>query len=518
MSVDPTLLLRPATELAALVRSGEVAAVALTRLALDRIAAVDGRCNAFVETWADDALAAAAAIGPGDPRPFAGVPTAVKDNRAVAGRRTTYGASIGDRVASEDHGVTRRLREAGFVLLGATNLPEFSITPVTRGRRFGAVRNPWDLGRAAGGSSGGAAAAVAAGMLPIAHGNDGGGSIRIPAAACGLVGLKPSRGRVSLAPDLGWHLLVADGMLTRTVGDAAAALDVLAGATPGDLAPQPRPERPFADEARRGAAGDVPPLRIALTLDPALGIDGPWAGLEAAGGTARGAAGGTRSEDGATKRDGAWPSTADAEAVRATARLLERLGHHVEEVAAPWRIPGLLDLFATGFGAGVGSQVRAIGRARGREVEEHEVESLTWALYRDALATPAVDYLLADAQIQGVARRVLDWADGYDAILTPTLATAPPPADALDPDGPDPMDGFRAGAVFSPYTAICNVTGQPAITLPLGVRPLGDAAAGVPVGSHLVGRPGGEATLLALAAQVEAAAGPAPVAPMALGG
>lgn len=482
MALDPWLLLRPATELASLVRAGDVAAVDLTALALDRIDAVDPAVNAFVDRWADDALRAAARIGPGDPRPFAGVPTAMKNNRAVAGRRLTFGAGFADRVPAEDHAVTRRVREAGFVLVGATNLPELSITPVTRGRRFGAVANPWDPSRSAGGSSGGAAAAVASGILPIAHGNDGGGSIRIPAAACGLVGLKPSRGRVTLAPDLGWHLLVADGMLTRTVGDAAAALDVLAGPETGDLSPLPAPSAPFADAASRGGRGDVPPLRIALTLDPALGHEA---------------------------------SSADAEAARATGRRLEALGHRVDEVAAPWRTPGLFELFTIAFGAGIGTGVRAAARARGRQVERHETEALTWALYERGLALPAVDYLLADAEIQGVARTVLRWADEYDAVLTPTLATAPPAIDALDPDGPDPMQGFADGAVFSPFAAICNVTGQPAITLPLGVRPAGDEAAGMPVGSHLIGRPGGEAGLLALAAQLEADAGPAPVAPMA---
>jgi amidase len=481
-SADASLLLRPATELADLVRTGAISAVELVQLAIDRIAAVDGRVNAFVDLWADEALAEAAAIRPGDPRPFAGVPTAMKNNRAVAGRRITYGASIADDVATVDHHVTARLRAAGFVLLGATNLPEFSITPVTRGRRFGAARNPWDLDRAAGGSSGGAGAAVAAGMLPVAHGNDGGGSIRIPAAACGLVGLKPSRGRVPLGPDLGWHLLVCDGMLTRTVGDAAATLDVLAGPTDGDLAPLPTPARPFADEARRGTICDVRPLRIGLTLDPALGHEA---------------------------------SAADVAGVRRAAELLRDLGHEVEEVEAPWRIPGLLDLFGVAFGAGVASQVRAIGRRRGREVEAHEVETLTWALYEDALAVPSVDYLLADAEIQGVARRVLDWAAAHDVLLTPTLATAPPSIDALDPDGPDPRQGFADGAIFSPFAAICNVTGQPAITLPLTVRSEDDDAAGMPVGTHLIGRPGGEAELLALAAQLEAAAGPAPVAPIA---
>lgn len=486
MPPDASLLLRPATELAALVRAGEVTAEELTTLAIERIDALDGRVDAFVDRWAEDALAQARGIGPGDPRPFAGVPTAMKNNRAVRGRRLTHGSGVVDLIAPEDHGVTRRIKDAGFVLVGATNLPEFSVTPVTRGRRFGAVRNPWDLGRAAGGSSGGAAAAVAAGMLPIAHGNDGGGSIRIPAAACGLVGLKPSRGRVTLAPDLGWHLLATDGMLARTVLDAAAALDALAGPVPGDLSPLPAvAPGTFADAARRGAAGGPGPMRIALTLDPVFDHEA---------------------------------SPADAAATRATARRLEALGHHVEEVDAPWRIPGFLDLFTVGFGAGVGAGVRLAGRARGRDVEAHEVETLTWALYTQAIERSAVDHVLADAQLQGVARRVLEWAATYDAVLTPTLATAPPPVDALDPDGPDPMGGFRDGAVFSPFAAICNVTGQPAVTLPLGVRPPGDEAAGMPVGSHLIGRPAGEEGLLALAAQLEADAGPAPVAPFALAG
>ncbi|WP_026910067.1 amidase [Patulibacter minatonensis] len=516
-SADASLLLRPATELADLVRTGAVSAVELVRLAIERIEALDGRVNALVDLWAEDALAEAAAIRPGDPRPFAGVPTAMKDNRAVAGRRITYGAAIADTAATVDHHVTARLRAAGFVVLGSTNLPEFSVTPVTRGRRFGAARNPWDLERAAGGSSGGAAAAVASGMLPTAHGNDGGGSIRIPAAACGLVGLKPSRGRVPLGPDLGWHLLVCDGMLTRTVADAAATLDVLAGPEDGDLAPLPTPTRPFADEARRGTVGDVRPLRIGLTLDPALGIPASASGSAHGSGASRASAADPAPGPGTPAGSDGGPvaSAADAAGVHRAADLLRRLGHDVEEVAAPWRIPGLLDLFGTAFGAGVASQVRAIGRRRGREVEAHEVESLTWALYQDALALPSVDLLLADAEIQGVARRVLTWAADYDVLLTPTLATAPPPVDALDPDGPDPRQGFADGALFSPFAAICNVTGQPAITLPLTVRPEGDDAAGMPVGTHLIGRPGGEAELLALAAQLEAAAGPAPIAPLA---
>lgn len=487
MRVEPALLRRPATELAALIRSGELSAVELTRAALERIAAVDGRVGAFVDVWADEALAAAAAVRPGDPRPFAGVPTAVKNNRAVAGHRLTSGSGFaGDLRPRHDHVVVRRLRDAGFVLVGATNLPEWGITPVTHPRRFGPTRNPWDLGRTAGGSSGGAAAAVAAGMLPVAHGNDGGGSIRIPAAACGLVGLKPQRGRVSLAPDLGCHLLVQDGMLTRTVGDAAATLDALAGAEPGDLAPPPPPAEPFAAAAARGAAGDVPRLRVALVLTPAFDHD---------------------------------PSPADAAAARDVAALLGRLGHDVEEVEAPWRVPGLLDLFTASFGPGIAAAIRGTERRVGREVTRGDVEALSWALWERARATTAVDHVVAEARLQGVARTVLAWSAPYDVVVTPTLATAPVAVGALDPDGPDPMGGFADGARFSPYAAICNITGVPAISLPCGVRPAGDTAAGLPVGTQLIGRPAGEAALLAVAAQLEVAAPWVDrVAPLAVGG
>jgi amidase len=485
MVADPALLRRSAVELAELIRSGALSAVELTQAAIDRIAAVDGRVGAFVDVWAEEALATAAAVRPGDPRPFAGVPTAIKNNRAVAGHRLTSGSDFtGEYVPTVDHNVVRRLRGAGFVLLGATNLPEWGITPITHPRRFGPARNPWDLGRTPGGSSGGAGAAVAAGFVPVAHGNDGGGSIRIPSACCGLVGLKPHRGRISPAPDLAWSLLTQDGMLTRTVADSAATLDVLAGEEPGDFASPAPPAEPFAAAARRGAAGDVRRLRVALTMDAPFGHP---------------------------------PSAADERAAREAAALLARLGHDVEEVAAPWSVPGLLDVFAASFGPGLVTQMRATERRLGREATPDDVEALSWALWEEGLKMRAVDQLLADGELQRVARTVLAWSADYDVIVTPTLAAAPVPIGALDPDGPDPLQGFADGARFSPYTAICNVTGVPAISLPLGVRPEDDEAAGLPIGVHLIGRPADEATLLAVAAQLEVAAPWADrVAPLAL--
>ena len=213
---DDDLMFRGAVELAAMVRSGEVSSRELVELSLQRIEELNPSLNAFVEIDAERALATAEQIGPGDERPFAGVPVAVKNNRPVAGLRLTYGCGLMEGyVCDYDHNVTRRLRAAGFVIVGTTTLPEYGILPVSEARIFGPTRNPWDLERTPGGSSGGAAAAVAAGMVPVAHGNDGGGSIRIPAACCGLVGLKPSRGRISLAPELGDSSLGIDGMLTR---------------------------------------------------------------------------------------------------------------------------------------------------------------------------------------------------------------------------------------------------------------------------------------------------------------
>src|SRR3954454_7174496 len=246
------LLFRPALELAALVRAGDIAARELVEASLGRIDALNPELNAFVDVFHDEALAAAGAVHPGDERPFAGVPIAIKNNRAVEGRRLTYGADfMGDWEAPYDHNVVRRLRAAGFVVVGTTTLPEWGILPWTYTKRFGATRNPWDPGRTSGGSSGGSASAVAAGLVPLAHANDGAGSTRIPAACCGLVGLKPQRGRTSFAPEIGQSFLAGDGVLTHTVADPAAALDAIAGPEVGDASWAPPPPEPFAAAAKR---------------------------------------------------------------------------------------------------------------------------------------------------------------------------------------------------------------------------------------------------------------------------
>jgi amidase len=236
------LMFRPVDELAGMVRSGELSSRELVQASLDRIAELDPQLNAFVDVYAEDALAAADAVGPGDERPLAGVPVAIKNNRAVEGKRLTLSAAfMGDFVAPYDHNVTARLKAAGAIVVGSTTLPEWGILPVSEARRNGEpTRNPWDRERTPGGSSGGSAAAVASGMVPFAHANDGGGSTRIPAACVGLVGLKPQRGRISLAPELGEQFLVQDGVLTRTVRETSLLLDLLAGPAPATRRGRPR--------------------------------------------------------------------------------------------------------------------------------------------------------------------------------------------------------------------------------------------------------------------------------------
>jgi amidase len=464
------LLFRPVTELAEAVRSGETTARDLVQTSLDRIEELNPRLNAFVDVFAEEALAEASDIASDDGRPFAGVPIAIKNNRAIAGKRLTFAAELmGDFRAPVDHNVVARLKRAGFVIVGTTTLPEYGILPVTETARFGATRNPWDTERTPGGSSGGSAAAVASGMVPIAHANDGGGSTRIPAACCGLVGLKPQRGRISVAPDLGYQFLVQDGVLTRTVAETAALLDLLAGHELGDTAWAPPPAETFAAQASR----EPGKLRIALTTTTPL-ADTPL-------------------------------DPVCEQAARDAADLLTSLGHHVEEVDAPWQLPGLLPLFTASFGPALTMQMAFAGMVSGREVTQDSMEPLSWALWELGRSMNATDAALAEAQLQGLARHIVTWTAGYDAVLTPSLAEAPVKIGEIDACSDNPMADFARSGAFTPYTALCNVTGSPAISIPLYARPDGDADAGLPVGVHLIGQPLGEGPLLALAAQLEAA-------------
>lgn len=459
------LLFRPALELAALVRSGEVTARELTEAALRRIEAETDSLNAFTHLDPEGALAAADAIGPGDERPFAGVPTAIKGNRAVAGWPLNFGAALyGDFRAQGDAFLVRRLRDAGFVLVGQTALPEYGILPTTETARFGATRNPWDPDRTPGGSSGGSGAAVAGGLLPIAHGNDGGGSTRIPAACCGLVGLKTQRDRISQGPMIGDSLLVTDGMLTRTVADTAAALDVLAGMETGDTSWAPPAAVPYS-EAIRTAPGR---LRIAASMTTPLA-------------------------------DAVVDPLAER-TYRAAIDLLRDLGHEVEEIEAPWQLPGLLELFSASFGPLVASAIAFAAEQAGRAVTAEDMEPLSWFLWEAGNELSAITYISLQDQLKAFGRRLVAGLDPYAAVLTPALAERPPRIGTMNGMLEDAAGTFRRSGLFTPFTAIANVTGQPAISLPLE-----HGEDGMPVAIQLIGRPAAEGPLLSLAAQIESA-------------
>jgi amidase len=464
------LLYRPVTELAASVRAGELSARELVQTSLDRIEELEPKVNAFVDVFADEALAEADGIGADDPRPFAGVPIAIKNNRGIAGKRLTFAAEFaGDFQAPQDHNIVRRLKEAGFVIVGSTTLPEWGILPVSQARRFGPTNNPWDLTRTPGGSSGGSAAAVAAGMVPIAHGNDGGGSTRIPAACCGLVGLKPQRSRISMAPEVGFNFLATDGVLTRTVAETAQLLDILAGYELGDTAWAPPPAQPFA-EAAQGWAGRAP-ARIALTTLPPI----PDAEVD----------------------------PVCAQAARDAAELLAGLGHEIVEEDPPWQNEGLLHLFTAVFAPMLASQCAFLEMFTGRQATADDMEPLSWELFQLASQINATQAELNMGMLQGVARMLVTWCAQYDFVLTPGLAEAPVKHDTINPCSADPMADFARSGRFTPFTAGMNISGSPAIALPLYERD--DLGSPLPVSVQLIGQPAGEAELLALSAQLEAA-------------
>lgn len=458
------LLFRPASELAAMIRAGEISSRELVDASLERIESLNDEINAFIHVEPDEARATADAIGADDERPFAGVPLAIKDiGPPWAGRPLTFAADLfGDFVPQFDGAVVRRFKDAGFVPVGKTNAPEFGILPVTEPRRYGPSRNPWDMDRTPGGSSGGSAAAVAAGMVPIAHANDGGGSIRIPAACCGLVGLKPARGRVSMGPVMGESFLAIDGVVSRTVADTALSLDVLAGYELGDASWAPEPARPFAaalesDPQRlRIGCSKLPPL-VEVEVDPLHLAE-----------------------------------------VDKTAALLESLGHEVETFDPAWQVRELFEVFSVLWAVGIGMTVRFAGTVSGREPTEELMEPLSWELYRRGRDTSAYDYGQALVAMQAYARQLVSELAPYDAFLTPALAERPVRIGEID--STQGMAAFSRSGRFTPFTAMVNVTGQPAISLPVS---LGDD--GLPTGIQLIGRPAGEWDLLALSAQIERA-------------
>ena len=454
----------PAPELAARIRGGVVSAREVVEASVRRIEALDPQLGAFVELDPERALAEADAIGRDDQRAFAGVPVAVKANTAVAGLCMNFASKfLGGHRPTHSAYLVRRLRSAGFIVVGTTNMPEFGILPTTESRHTGPARNPWDTDRTPGGSSGGSAVAVAAGLVPIAHGNDGGGSLRIPAACCGLVGLKPSRGRISRGPELGDSFLASDGVLTRSVTETALLLDVLSGYEPGDATWAPRPAEPYTLAMRR----DPGRLRIAMSLANALDVD------------------------------------VDPEVVRAlhhTAELLRELGHEVEEASPALPSTDALDIFLHVFGPNVALGIRFGEILAGRAPEPDEIEPMSRAVLDMALELPSTGYLGALAQLQLLARGTVAFFADYDILMTPVLASRPLRIGELHGCGEQPLDDLRRSGRFAPYTAMFNVTGQPALSLPVGF-----GEDGLPTAVQLVGHPLGEETLLQVAAQLETA-------------
>ena len=447
-----------ALELAAMVRAREVSPVELVELYLGRIERLDPQLNAFVTVDADGALAAArAAETTPTGAPFHGVPLPIKDLHETAGLRTTFSTkAFAEYVPKSDQAVVRRLREAGFVVLGKTNTPELGTIAQTESELNGACRNPWDTALTPGGSSGGAAAAVAAGLAPAAHGSDGGGSIRTPASCCGLVGLKPSRGRVSPAPyGPGALGLGTSGPVARSVRDAAALLDVMAGAEPGEFFVAPEPERPFASEAGE----DPGRLRIAVTVEPPVQVP-------------------------------VDPECASA--ARAAGELLAELGHDVREETPPWRSDEAIVDFV---------RVWQVGPAIAGIDDLSLLEPINRALAEDARETPSPDAAIAVARLQALVRRVVAFWAEVDVVVTPTLAMLPVPIGWTydDTDG-DPRLAFARQSLFTPFTPLVNVTGQPAMSLPLHW-----SGSGLPVGVQLIGKPFADAALVRLAAQLEQA-------------
>jgi amidase len=459
-----------ATAQAELVRTGQASPTELVDAAIERIERINPQVNAVIHDRYERARDEAAGTLPDGP--FRGVPTLFKDLLcAMEGEPYHFGTGFlkrhGFRAPHTDH-LARRFLGAGFVCLGRTNAPELGLLPVTEPSAYGPTHTPWDPTRTAGGSSGGSAAAVAAGLVPVAHGNDGGGSIRIPASCCGLVGLKPSRGRSSLGPMSGQltDLLVVEMMLTRSVRDAAGCLEAIREPFPGDPVIAPPPARPYPQEV----GAEVGRLRVGLLTHNPLGT-----------GTVH-------------------PDCVDA--AQGAARLLEELGHHVDADAWPKPLenPGLAGVFSAIWTAGAAVSLDAFAAAVGEPITHRDVEPLTWALAEAGRQVSAVQLLQAVGDAQRFSRAVAEWWEDFDLLVTPTLAAPPLPLGALDPPPDNPMLGFARAAEFVPFTPPFNVTGQPAISLPLHHNDQG-----LPIGVQLVAAYGREDLLLRVAAQLEQA-------------
>jgi amidase len=445
-----------AAEQAELVRRGTVSSRELTESTIERIGRLDLQLNAFRVVFGERALEEAERAdqrrASGEDGPLLGVPVAVKDNVDVAGEVTTHGTNAYGGAAIDDAHVVRRLREAGAVIVGKTNLPELAIWPFTESEGWGMTRNPWDTTRSPGGSSGGAAAAVASGMVGVAHASDGGGSIRIPAACCGLFGLKPQRGRVSLMPDAEhWYGLSVFGCVSRTVGDTALFLDIVRGAVDGDAHAAPEPPMSFVEAASTHPGK----LRIAYSTKPIA----------------------------------PGPVTDEVKkAVHDTADVLRSLGHEVREHNPSWGLQ--LPAFLPRYLAGIRDDANRMAHPERLERRTKRLVGFGERLRKRPLRSA----LRAE---QKHARRLGAVFEEFDVLMTPTMARLAVEADRWRGKG---LTATIAGvARYVPFTTPWNLTGQPAAAVPAGFAP-----EGLPLSVQLIGRPADETTLLSLSAQLEA--------------
>ena len=454
-----------ATAQAEMVRSGDVTPAELVEGAIERIERLNPALNAVITPMYDEAREAATQPIPDGP--FSGVPFLVKDFLAeYAGVRfTESSAFLGEFVPDEDAELVKRWKRAGLIAVGKTNLPEMAVGATTEPARFGPTRNPWDTSRTPGGSSGGAGAAVASGMLPMAHGNDAGGSIRIPASCCGIFGLKPTRARNPLGPHYGDMMsgLVTEHALTRSVRDSATLLDATSGPSVGDPYWAPPPVRPFAQEV----GADPGKLRIAFSTQSLLGT----------------------------------PMHKDClDAVLDATTLCTVLGHEVVEAAPSVEAEALWETFTTIMSAGFGWAVADWARRLGREPGEGDLEPFVAAFAEKGRSVSGSDYLLQVQEMQRLSRQVGRFFEDFDMWLTPALGMPPVPLGTLVYSGGDPFEHRRKTAAFAPFTYVANLTGQPAMSVPLFWN-----EEGLPIGTHFTGRFGDEATLFRLASQLESA-------------
>jgi amidase len=465
MALADELASMDATAQAGLVRRGEVKPIELVDAAMERIERVNPGMNAVVTPMFETAREAALA-GPPE-GPFTGVPFILKDLFApFEGVPMTCGSRfLRDYVPDHDAELVVRQKRAGLVTVGKANCSEFGILPAAEPALFGAAHNPWDTGRSTGGSSGGSAAAVAAGIVPMAHANDAGGSIRIPASCCGVFGLKPTRARNPMGPDLGdvFGGFVAEHAITRSVRDSAALLDATAGPALGDPYWAPPPRRPFIGEVGE----DTGRLRIGIVTDSPTGGE-------------------------------VHPDCVAA--AREAAALCEDLGHQVEEASMEVDADIVAQAFTTIYIAGAGWVIDAMSYISSRPPTPEQFEPLTWAMYEIGRQTTAPAYMLAHTQLQRLTRQVAGAFAVYDAVLSPTIPEPPYPLGTFDSPPDNPMFGLLRAAAVVPFTTVANFTGLPAMSVPLHWN-----EQGLPVGTMFTGRFGDEATLFRLASQLEEA-------------